>query len=42
MPVDPLAVIERYYPRDSALYTVLVDHSQQVAEKSLAIARNLA
>ena len=42
MSVDPLAVIERYYPRDSALYTVLVDHSQQVAEKSLAIARNLA
>ncbi|MFK5952305.1 MAG: HDIG domain-containing protein [Desulfobacterium sp.] len=41
MPVDPLAVIEHYYPRDSALYTVLVDHSQQVAEKSLAIARNL-
>ena len=42
MPVDPLAVIERYYPSDSGLYAVLVDHSQQVAEKSLAIARNLA
>jgi uncharacterized protein len=42
MPVDPLAVIERYYPRDSSLYRVLVDHSRQVARKSLAIARNLS
>lgn len=42
MVVEPLELIERYYPRGSALYTVLVDHSRKVAEKSLAIARNLA
>ncbi|MBU0969970.1 MAG: HDIG domain-containing protein, partial [Proteobacteria bacterium] len=42
MVVEPLEFIERYYPRDSALYKVLVDHSLQVAEKSLTIARNLA
>lgn len=40
--MDPFALIETYYPRGSALYKMLVDHSCQVAKKSLEIARNLA
>jgi uncharacterized protein len=40
--MDPFAVIETYYPKESALYALLVDHSCQVAQKSLEIARNLA
>ncbi|MCF8075880.1 MAG: HD domain-containing protein [Desulfotignum sp.] len=40
--MDPMAVIEKYYPSGSALHRILVDHSRQVAEKSLEIARNLA
>jgi uncharacterized protein len=40
--MDPFALIETYYPKNSALYRVLVNHSCQVAEKSLEIARNLA
>jgi len=40
--MDPFALIETYYPKQSTLYTLLVDHSCQVAKKSLEIARNLA
>lgn len=40
--MDPFAVIATYYPKGSALYALLVDHSCQVAKKSLEIARNLA
>jgi uncharacterized protein len=40
--MDPMAVIEKYYPVGSELNRILVDHSRQVAEKSLEIARNLA
>jgi uncharacterized protein len=40
--MDPMAVIEKYYPAGSPLHCILVDHSRQVAEKSLEIARNLA
>jgi len=40
--MEPLAVIETYYPRESSLYKLLVAHSCQVARKSLEIARNLA
>ncbi len=40
--MDPFAVIETYYPKGSALYKVLMDHSCQVAKKSLEIAQNLA
>jgi len=39
--MDPMAVIDKYYPSGSALYGILVDHSRQVAEKSLEIAGNL-
>ncbi len=41
MELDPLAVIARYYEPGSPLYSLLVDHSRQVAEKSLEIARKL-
>lgn len=40
--MEPLALIETYYPRESFLYKILVDHSCQVTGKSLEIARNLA
>lgn len=36
-----LDIIEKYYDRDTPLYTVLVDHGRQVAEKSLEIAERL-
>jgi uncharacterized protein len=39
--MDALAVIETYYPKGSALYKILVDHSCQVAEKSLEIAGHI-
>jgi uncharacterized protein len=39
--IDALAVIETYYPPDTALYRTLVSHSRLVMEKSLAIARTL-
>lgn len=41
MKLDPLAVIARYYDPESSLYAVLVEHSHQVAEKSLEIAKRL-
>ncbi|MFN2437264.1 MAG: HD domain-containing protein [Desulfotignum sp.] len=37
-----MAVIEKFYPPGSALNRILVDHSRQVAKKSLEIARSLA
>ncbi|MEE4363773.1 MAG: HDIG domain-containing metalloprotein [Desulfotignum sp.] len=40
--MDPLQVIEKFYPSGSKTHTILVNHSLQVAEKSLEIARNLA
>lgn len=40
--MNPLALIEKYYPKESPLYSILVDHSRLVAQKSLEIASNLA
>jgi len=40
--MEPLSVIEKYYPRESLTYKILVDHSCQVARKSLEIAGNLS
>ena len=40
--MDPMAIIDKYYPSGTALNRILVDHSRQVAEKSLEIAWNLA
>ena len=36
--MDPLDIISQFYPRDSNLYNILVEHSRKVAEKSLWIA----
>ncbi len=32
--MDPMAIIDKYYPSGSALHGILVDHSRQVAEKA--------
>lgn len=37
--MDPLAIIAKYYPKDSEAYHILVKHSRSVADKALAIAR---
>ncbi|MFO7913822.1 MAG: HDIG domain-containing protein [Desulfotignum sp.] len=39
--MDPLQVIGKFYPPGSDTHTILVNHSRQVAKKSLEIARNL-
>lgn len=36
-PVDPIAIIEQYYPTDSDRYRILTTHSYQVAEYALQI-----
>ncbi len=40
--MDPLQVIDKFYPPGSKTHTILVNHSLQVSKKSLEIARNLA
>ena len=37
--MDSLAIIERYYDRRSEAYRVLINHSRQVADKALSIAK---
>lgn len=37
--MDPIKIIEKYYPVESDAYRILVDHSRNVADKALAIAR---
>lgn len=37
--MNPIAIIEKYYPVGSDAYRILVDHSRSVADKALAIAR---
>ncbi len=32
--MEPMAIIEKYYPPGSELNRILVDHSRQVAEKA--------
>ncbi|HSL61853.1 MAG TPA: HD domain-containing protein [Desulfotignum sp.] len=39
--MDPMAVIDTFYPPGSGVHTILTDHSRLVARKSLEIARNL-
>lgn len=36
--MDPLRIIEKYYPADDALRRLLIHHSRQVADRALAIA----
>ena len=37
--MDPIKIIEKYYPVESEAYRILVDHSRSVADKALAIAQ---
>lgn len=37
--VDPIAIIEKYYPEDNELRRLLLHHSRQVADKALDVAR---
>jgi uncharacterized protein len=39
--MNPLAIIEKYYEKDSPLYNLLVTHSQLVVDKALKIAKNV-
>lgn len=39
--MDPLAIIEKYYDRNSAAYDILVAHARSVTHKSLEIAKRL-
>ena len=41
MHIEPLAIIEKFYPSGSTGYHFLQNHSRMVAEKALAIARRL-
>lgn len=36
--MNPLEVIEKYYPKNSKAYLILINHSNAVAEKALKIA----
>ena len=40
--MNPIAVIEKFYPPDTDLYRILVHHGRVVAKKSLDIARTLS
>lgn len=37
--MEALAIIEKYYSKESELYKILLTHSKQVAQKSLALAK---
>ena len=37
--IDPIQIIERYYPTDTLGYRILLIHSQQVAELALEVVR---
>ncbi len=39
--IDPLDVIGEFYPKNTPLFTLLTDHSRQVADKAMAIASGL-
>ncbi len=41
MKIDPIRIIEKYYPPGSRAYDILMDHSRVVTEKSLDIAVRL-
>jgi len=40
--LNPLEIIERFYPPGSLAYTILVEHSRRVAEKALSLGSRLA
>ena len=37
--MDPLLLIDKYYPEDNELKHILLKHSRSVADKALAMAR---
>ena len=37
--MDPLLLIDKYYPEDNELKRILLKHSRSVADKALAMAR---
>lgn len=37
--MNPLSIIQKYYPVDTEAYHILVVHSRSVADKALAIAK---
>ena len=37
--IDPIQIIERYYPIDTLGYRILLTHSQQVAGLALEVVR---
>ena len=39
--MDPIAIITHFYPDDSPARRILMVHGRQVADKALAVARNL-
>ena len=40
--IDPMAIIRRYYPKDSRAGDRLIAHGRQVARKALAVAESLS
>lgn len=38
--MDPLKLIDKYYPEDNDLKRILLDHSRSVTDKALAMAQN--
>lgn len=38
--MDPIAIIQKYYPQNSKAYPILVDHCRLVADKAVSIALN--
>lgn len=40
--MNPLTIIEKYYPKDSDLYSIILTHSRCVARKALECIRNKA
>jgi len=39
--MDPLKIIQKYYPRDSKSYQFLVEHSKAVTKKAIEIAKKV-
>ena len=40
-PIDPIKIIEKYYIKDSDIYSILLIHSEHVRDKALEIAESL-
>ena len=41
MTIDPVEIIKQFYPRDTPLFNILMNHSRVVTRKSLEIGRSL-